>query len=326
MAGCGAAHSSSTYPIENCAYEYQGGKHPLTEPVPDGTVRVLITGICATLNHQDSWLIIAVDGGPAHRSARYEDLVIPQHRPWLLVRNDDLAPGSREPDFRIESVEGKDKYGLFILERERLLFDIREAFNPEPSAPDPEAVRLDQVCKHAQIARRNATIHPGPRVGAQLKLPPLRLVQAAQTPLEFAFKPYCGRDGASEPRRLSHIGRVDIPKADSPFFFRSHPFDDVPPQSPISFMPKSEGCVVAFGNTPIGGVQQWIRVTDAKVAHQGPDVHFELYYELLSQKPPHDLAIPFGLLAEEEELAEAEPPLPRVGNCPYVLAELSDEW
>ena len=302
----------------------KSAKHPLEMLPGPGTVRVMITGICLMVpdHPRERWAVLMPEASRAHL-AQTNNCVIPAHQPWVLAAMTDLdSQYSRTPLFVIKSVVSNVEYGIFPIGGELQEFS-SESSTAFPSVPkfeyDPTAVHLREICGHSAISARLLNDLPGSSIAANVRLPALSVYGATVTPTAFEFQPNCPKLSTHpETRQLTHIGAIDIYTADDAFEFTAKSLAGAELQ-PIRFKPTAgEGVLVMIGHTPLPDIEKFINISNPHV-HLGPDVHFELYYDLVESRLNHKRTVPIAI-----ETDGTDDPIPHVGNCPYGFGDVAE--
>jgi hypothetical protein len=318
-------HSRSVAAANSTAHGIQAiqagaqSPHPLQLTPATGTVRILLSGILIVAASDDGNRIVVMPSASRERQSKTSPSeFIPPHRPWILAKTADLDANSRDRDFGIN----QDVYSVFLLDHEMVEFFADELdLTGKTLAADPLAVHLSEICGHSAIAHEHVDFPPTDKVAAQVKLPALPITKAAITPLEFLFRPNCDLlNPPPQQRALAHVGAMDLAIGGAAFELRSRPFDGSAGARPIRFARSAKGRLFMVGQTPVGDIEAFVNTTTPHI-HTGPDVHFELYYDLVKHPGNHDLIVPVGVVPSLT--LPVEDPVPHVGNCPYGFADVA---
>ena len=275
-------------------------------------LRLYMTGIVLAVSDMASGRVVLLFvNAPKARSSRYDQTKkIEAHHPWLVACREDLVEPSREP------TEIFGTAAAFRLDGEVLRLELPSAQALTPDPADALSLHLDDVCGHMAIDPQHVTATPGSAVHAQVSLPPCSIEVVNATPQRFSFDHPCPDVTPKDPRYIGHVGGVTIPAGDdaSPIHFSAEAFGGGTREG-ITLRKRNGGTAVLVACVPDGALEQYLKMGGYHAIQSGPDLDFELYYDLTIDPPKDHVTVPIGH-------GPPAPAMPQVGNCPYAVGTI----
>ena len=305
-----------------------------------GNLQLMFTGICAftpgapatSATTATGPLTFVMPSSTTRRSKVDPSVTIPQHVPFLIARIDDIDtsdPSSRPPDLVIDGNPDGHPRAVWVFSRERLTFSddtagtidfdrsgVVDDVRPQPD--DRENVHWISDMREIwpDVATIRATCLPetlpvDPNVTLQVVLGS-GSVMSWFNEEKFTvvhFEPVKDQQVRQTITRLARVERP-LPSA-ATLTIESTSLDSGDSLGEIRLhVPSGSDLELMIGNTSLRDIEPLAR-GESPQKPAGPDLHFELYYEVLSNVPadPSQLVIPV-----DEGVAEGSH-----SNCPVLM-------